>query len=375
MTDLVALDLPLGERLVNEIRHAHDRGRAVCVLDPRLTSTRRQALRDLLAPTHVIDDGGETVLRDGRPVEPGDGLVALTSGSSGVPKAAVLTWTAVIAAAEMTATELARGVPTVWNAVLPAAHIGGFAVLARAVFTDDQVRFGDPHDLAVAAAAGATHVAAVRTHLAREDLSRYHVVLLGGGRPPAELPGNVVTTWGMTETGAGVVYNRRPLPAVHLATDNGELLVRSPTLLRAYRDRPAAFVTGPDGTEGWLRTGDAASLRDGELTVYGRIGDVITTGGEKVWPEDLESVLRAVPGVADVAVIGVTDAEWGERIEALVVTDDAPDAVLRAARAAAEERLGPWAKPKAVHRVAAIPRTEGGKVRRSELAALVARPG
>ena len=97
----------------------------------------------------------------------------------------------------------------------------------------------------------------------------------------------------------------------------------------------------------------------------GRLGFVINTGGEKLWPEELEIVLTCVAGVRDVAVTGVEDSEWGQRIVALVVNDGT--IVDEQLRAVAEEGIGPWAKPKEIRYVAAIPRTSNGKIRRSAL--------
>jgi acyl-coenzyme A synthetase/AMP-(fatty) acid ligase len=92
---------------------------------------------------------------------------------------------------------------------------------------------------------------------------------------------------------------------------------------------------------------------------------VINTGGEKIWPEELEAALSTLPQVADIAVTGVPDAEWGQRVVALVVSSGShlDDEI----RATAEERIGPWAKPKEIRYVTAIPRTSNGKIRRGEL--------
>jgi acyl-coenzyme A synthetase/AMP-(fatty) acid ligase len=95
------------------------------------------------------------------------------------------------------------------------------------------------------------------------------------------------------------------------------------------------------------------------------VGYVINTGGEKLWPEELETVLSALTGVHDVAVTSLDDEEWGERVVALVVGDgtDLDEALI----AIANERIGPWAKPKEIRYVAAIPRTSNGKIMRNEL--------
>jgi O-succinylbenzoic acid--CoA ligase len=367
VSELVALDMPLGEALVDRIRRAHDRGHAVSVIDQRLSAERRQEIVDELAPTRVVDANGTESAWPGRPVEEGDGLLVATSGTSGPPKFAIITWAAVIASAELTTQELYRGRPTVWNACLPPSHIGGFAVLARTIFTDDRLIFGDVAHLDEAPSAGATHVAVVRTHLHRFDLSKYRVVLLGGSKPPLDVPSNVVATWGMTETGSGIVYNGWPLPGVEVAEVEGQLLVRSPTLLRAYRDGSSPLVIGPDGRPGWLATGDGGTVAAGEVRVRGRLEYVITSGGEKIWPEDVETIIGDVAGIVDCAVVGLDDPEWGERLVAFVVVDDPSAALYERVRRATADRLGPWAAPKELRSVDAIPRTDNGKVRRTEL--------
>ena len=96
---------------------------------------------------------------------------------------------------------------------------------------------------------------------------------------------------------------------------------------------------------------------------------MINSGGEKVWPDDLEAALSSVPGVTDVAVTGLEDPEWGQRVVALVVSDAPLDEALRATAA---ERIGPWAKPREVHYVQKIPRTANGKIRRDALARIAA---
>jgi O-succinylbenzoic acid--CoA ligase len=150
-----------------------------------------------------------------------------------------------------------------------------------------------------------------------------------------------------------------------VASVNGELCVRTPTLFRSYRTSPRPRVAGPDGRDDWFPTGDAGTVIDGRVSVRGRIGFVINSGGEKIWPEDLEAVLSTLPTVDDIAITGVSDPEWGQRVVALVVSrgPHLDDAI----RATAEERIGPWAKPKEIRYVTAIPRTSNGKIRRGDL--------
>ena len=136
-------------------------------------------------------------------------------------------------------------------------------------------------------------------------------------------------------------------------------------LLRTYRDG-----TDPKSADGWFATGDLGALdaSSGRLQVFGRAGDLIITGGENVWPEPVEAILGLQPGVADVAVVGRADDEWGQRVVAVVVpADPAHPPSLDVLRAAVKEHIGPWAAPRELELVDAIPRTALGKVRRRDL--------
>jgi O-succinylbenzoic acid--CoA ligase len=211
-------------------------------------------------------------------------------------------------------------------------------------------------------------------------------VLLGGSKAPDDLPANVVTTYGMTESGSGVIYDGVPLDGVEVALalpggafarpggaegaegeGEGEILLRAPMLFRSYRDGGDGRVKGPDGEPTWYATGDAGRLEpDGRLVVSGRLDDVITTGAEKVWPDMVERVLIAHPDVAEVAVWKRLDPEWGERVVAWVVpSDEAPS--LEELRRMVAETIAPWAAPKELVIVDDLPRTAAGKVRRREL--------
>ncbi len=368
MRPLLALDLPLGPELGAAVEACVDRGEAFCVLDRRLSPRRRDEELLALGATAVLDATGRSERAAGRMVDDGVGLVMLTSGSSGAPRAAELSRSALQASATLTQRALDVEGLAVWLPCLPANHIGGLAVLLRAAFTDATLLWGDPERLDEAPARGATHAAVVRAQLTRFGLGGFRRVLLGGARPPDSVASNVVATWGMTETGSGIVYDGAPLPGVEVAAIDGELLVRTPTLFRSYRDGPRPEALGPDGRDDWFPTGDAGSVENGRVTVWGRLGFVINTGGEKLWPEDLEAALATVPGVREVAVTGVTDLEWGERVVALVVSDG--ERLDDALRDAASEALGPWAKPKEIRYVVTIPRTGNGKIRRGDLANL-----
>lgn len=365
VASLLALDLPLGLDLEVALRRCVDESQAFCILDQRVSASRRASELRALGATHLSDASGTTILEAGAEVADEIGLVMLTSGSSGTPKAVELEWAALSASAAITQ-ESVRGVSApVWYPCLPANHIGGLAVLLRAILSDARLLWGDPHELSNAPQRGATHVAIVRAQLFHHDVSGFDTVLLGGARPPSVLADNVITTWGMTETGSGIIYNGRPLRGVEVAAIGGEICVKSPTLFRSYRHAPRPRVVGPDRTDDWFPTGDAGEVNGGVVRVRGRVDYVINTGGEKVWPDDLEAVLASVKGVHDVAVTSRDDDEWGQRIIVLVVADDAD--IDQQLRDAADERIGPWAKPKEIRYVAAIPRTANGKIRRDAL--------
>ena len=273
-----------------------------------------------------------------------------------------------------------------WLACLPLAHIGGLSVVTRSIVTATPLVVMPGFDAKAVEEAGrsgsVSHVALVTTALRRLDPSVFSCVLLGGSKAPAELPPNVVSTYGMTETGSGVVYDGFPLDEVEISvrsadgvfhsavdgdTAEGEILLRAPMLFRCYRDGGDGRVEGIDGAADWFATGDAGRLTaDGTLVVSGRIDDVITTGAEKVWPDLVERVLSAHPDVLEVAVWKRSDPEWGERVVAWVVPkDDAPS--LDDLRELVAEIIAPWAAPKELVIVDDLPRTAAGKVRRREL--------
>ncbi len=374
MPDVVALDLRAGQGFVDALRRTWDAGDAVLPVDPRLPRAAVQRLLDALRPSAVIDEFGSHPRSGGLPSVEGDALVVATSGTTGAPKGVVLTHQAVEASAMASSRRInVDPARDRWVACLPLAHIGGLSVVTRAIATGTPFTLFERFDAAEVdreARLGATLVSLVATALGRMDASRYRSILLGGAAPPERLPDNVVTTYGMTETGSGVVYDGSPLDGVDILIGDGDLgadgevLVRGPMLMRAYRDG-----TDPRLPGGWLPTGDAGRVaEDGVLSVYGRIAEVIVTGAEKVWPEAVEGVLAGHPGVAEVAIWKRPDPEWGERVVAWVVPVDASaPPTLESLRSAVSEHIAPWAAPKELEVVAVLPRTRSGKVQRDGL--------
>jgi O-succinylbenzoic acid--CoA ligase len=205
------------------------------------------------------------------------------------------------------------------------------------------------------------------------DLARFQAILVGGAPIPSALRARaetdgvrVVGTYGLTESCGGVVYEGVPLDGceVRIAEADDEILLRTPTIMRGYR-------LDPNGTadaltpEGWLRTGDAGTLVEGRLAVRGRIDDLIITGGENVWPSEVEEALRPHPAVRDVIVIGQPDPSWGQRIVAIVIPADASaPPTLDDVRAFVAERLARYKAPHDLMLVDSFPTTAMGKVRR-----------
>jgi O-succinylbenzoic acid--CoA ligase len=361
----VALDCA-GETFVAALQRAWENGDAVAPLDPGLPGPARQAVVAALRPTAIVDRRGDrTVLQGGDRVEAGDALVVATSSTTGRPKGVVLTHDAVRASAIATSTRLAvQPDRDRWLACLPLVHVGGLAVVTRALLTGTPLTVHDQFDpdaVVAAAAAGVTLTALVPVALARIDPYAFRAILVGGQAPPLDRPPHVIATYGATETGSGVVYDGLPLDGVELRIEaDGEIAVRAPMLLRCYRDG-----ADPKSADGWYATGDIGRITDGRLHVLGRRDDAIITGGEKVWPAAVERVLSTHVAVAEVAVVGRPDDEWGERVVALVVPrDPAAPPSLEELRATVKEHLPVSAAPRQLDVVEALPRTSSGKVRR-----------
>jgi O-succinylbenzoic acid--CoA ligase len=343
---LVAIDLPGGPGFVDELQRVWDAGDAAFPVDQRLPGDAKRAVC--------------AAMRVGDEVEPGDALVVATSGSTGTPKGVVLTHDAVTASARATSDRLAVRSDDHWLACLPLSHVGGLSVVTRALHAGTKLTVLPGFEVAAVEAAGATLVSLVATALARVDASRFRTIVLGGSRPPDDRPANCVTTYGMTETGSGVVYDGVPLDGVEvdIAAD-GEIRLRAPMLLRCYRDG-----TTPLDHDGWFATGDLGEWRpDGMLHVAGRRGDLIITGGENVWPEAVEAALADHPGVADVMVRGVADPDWGQLVEAVIVPAGDPP-TLDSLRDHVKQRHPGFMAPKRLTIVEALPRTNLGKLRR-----------
>lgn len=392
MAELIAIDLPGGPEFVDHLRKAWGNGNAVLPIDQRLAPPARQRLLDTLSPSVIIDASGSHQRSGGVPVLPGDALVVATSGTTGEPKGVVLTHDAVTASARATNARL--GIDPSrdrWLATLPLAHIGGLAVVTRALASDTPVTVlpsFDPDRTNAAVASGHTRTSLVVTALARVDPAGWQTILVGGSSMPPHLPPNCVRTYGMTETGSGIVYDGVALQGIEITLiDDGEIIVGGPTLFRAYRGAEGPGTADPVGldpkdSDGRFHTGDVGRFSaQGMLEVFGRKGDVMVTGGEKVWPDAVERALaglagsQGLRGVAEFAVAGQPDAEWGSRVTLFVVPSPGQTLPrLAEVRELVKNSIAGFAAPRAIVAVDVMPRTSSGKIDRKLLRALTTGP-
>jgi o-succinylbenzoate---CoA ligase len=342
------------------------------------------------APLAVLPDGPPAVveaalrvLRPEEPLEAGADLVVVTSGSTGNGRAVLLPAAALVASAA--ATHVRLGGPGSWLLALPVSAIAGLQVLCRSIlFGSPPAVLGKGEPLADAVRrmpAGRRYTALVPTQLRRfldeepDGLRSLDAVLVGGAATDAGLLARawregvpVVTTYGMTETAGGCVYEGEPLDGVRVRVTDGVELA-GPTLALGYRLDPVATEAAFAG--GWFRTRDAGALdADGRLTVTGRLDDVVITGGVNVAPAAVEAALREHPDVADAVVFGRPDPTWGQRVVAAVVPAPGATPELPTLRDWVADRLGRPAAPRQLHVLRALPLLHTGKPDRRAVAAL-----
>ncbi|SDT30531.1 O-succinylbenzoic acid--CoA ligase [Friedmanniella luteola] len=340
-----------------------------------------------LPPAPLEQQQAREMLAADQPLEEGVAVVVSTSGSTGRPKGVLLSAAAVVASAR--ATEERLGGPGDWALALPPHYVAGLMVLARAQLggTRAHPAAGDLADLpaVVARMEGRRYLSVVPTQLARAlpqpavagALAGFDAVLVGGGPLPPALAAaagaagvRVVTTYGMSETCGGCVYDGVPLAGVDVAlAEDGRVSLGGPVLFAGYRGRPE--LTAEAVVDGRLRTADRARWLDGRLVVLGRVDDVVVSGGLNVDLAEVERRLRGWPGLAgsDVVVVGVPDPDWGTAVVAVVERADWSDADTAAVRAHLRDDLPAYATPRRVLGRGRLPRTSSGKIDRLRLVA------
>jgi O-succinylbenzoic acid--CoA ligase len=331
-------------------------------------------------------------------------LTISTSGSTGYPKLAMLTRAALRASADATHQRL--GGQGQWLLALPAHHIAGIQVLVRSLvagttpvgmevdggFTSATFARATGEVNSVAKASP-VYTALVPTQLVRllasadgrRALVRFDAVLLGGAPASAGLLAQaralgvrVVTTYGMSETAGGCVYDGRALDVCSVRLeDDGRIRLGGATVAEGYLGDPDLTARSFSrehtalGDTAWFRTDDVGHLEDGTLVVDGRIDDLINTAGLKVVPGVVEAALVRLSSIAEAVVVGSPDAEWGEVVSAAVVlTQGSPAPTVREVRDQLRGILPDHALPRRVAALAELPARGPGKPDRAAIRTL-----
>ena len=356
---------------------------------------------DLEDPASQFGDFGWMKLDD-------DFAIVHTSGTGGRPKAAILTYGNVYQSAVASALKLDTRRNEQWLCVLPLYHVGGLSIVFRSLNYGTAIELVPPGPFDVRevnrilSEHPITLVSLVPTMLQRllDAKTRpwnpqLRLILLGGEAPSPELVERciaeklpIATTYGLTEASSQVatatpdlVYRKpgtvgKPLmfTQVRIRGENGdeavagvpgEILVKGGTVMRGYYNDPDATTQAL--RDGWLHTGDIGYLdEDGDLFILQRREDLIVSGGENIYPAEVERVLRSHPRVAEAVVFGRPDAQWGQRVVALVqpasgasISHDSIGRFLR-------ERLAGYKVPRQIVFVDALPLTASGKIQRRE---------
>ncbi|MDX6337020.1 MAG: o-succinylbenzoate---CoA ligase [Streptosporangiaceae bacterium] len=379
------------QRLLEVLGAALDgTGPALLPVDPRLPAERARALLRALRPatletlegTQRLDPG------DSPAVAPGTAVVIVTSGSTGEPKGVELSAAALRHSARASLDRIGARPGEAWLSCLPPSHISGLQVFVRSLLSGVPPVVLERLDAESAATTGGgallarggglpEYVSLVPTqvrHLldepgGRDALAGFRAILLGGAAVPAGLRAEaaaagarVITTYGMSETCGGCVYDGEPLDGVSAGIGpDGRIRLAGPVLFSAYRGRPDLTAAALEA--GWFVTSDVGEVDgSGRLTVRGRADGMINTGGEKVSADEVASVLEDCPGVREAVVVGRPDPEWGELVTAIVVpADPAAPAGLVVLRGFAGGRLPLYAAPRPVVVVPAVPLLPSGK--------------
>ncbi len=358
------------------------------------------------------------------PCDPGDTCYQLyTSGTTGRPKGVELSHVNLLTSIEAGAEAWGVERDTVNLVAMPFFHIAGSGWgIAGMCFGAESVMLGklDPMEVLRLIEAhritSALFVPAVlqvlnaMPEVQKMDLSSLRTIVYGASpiseevlsRSMALFGCDFLQAYGLTETSGAITVMLpedhdpggprahllrsagRPLGDVELRIvdpetladvaegEVGEVLCRTRQNMKGYWANPEATADAfPEGRDenglGWFRTGDAGSLRDGYLYIQDRVKDMIVSGGENVYPAEVENVLMGHPAVADVAVIGVPSEKWGETVKALVVA--APEAEASEAELIAHcrERIAPFKCPTSVDWLDELPRNPSGKVLKKEL--------
>jgi O-succinylbenzoic acid--CoA ligase len=413
-----AVLLPLSWRLTpaelsHPLRDSH--ARVLLHGSGELTRLARAASADLPETTPIAVDallaGADFSLPrrtcDRQPLDPDTLLLLYTSGTTGAPKGAMLGRSALAASARGAEALLGASEPDRWLLCMPLFHVGGLSILIRACLAGASAVVHARFDPAVVARAldedGITAVSLVPAMLERllevrgdrVSPSGLRLLLLGGAPASIALLERarslgypVAPTYGLTEAASQVATRPpgdemppldgrlQPLPGttVRIVDDEGrtlgpgeagEICVHGPTLMSGYVDQPEATARALQ--DGWLQTGDVGVLdSNGLLRILDRRDDLIVSGGENVYPAEIEGVLCQHPDIVEAAVIARVDARFGARPMAYIVTRGA-EIESEALAAFCRKHLAAYKVPVAFQRIDLMPRNAAGKLLRRQL--------
>ncbi len=394
-----------------------DSGASVLIADPDFAATVDDVRPSLPALREVVlrPDVAALIARADRLAPPAGrpsdaALLCYTSGTTGRAKGAVLTQAALAANAQQSVHMHDLVAADHVLTPIPMFHVGGLNIqttpaLLNGATVTLQERFDPGQWLADVARLRPTlsvlvpaTMAACIAHpaWAETDLSSLHSLTTGSSTVPRPLIDAfherdvpVIQIYGTTETGPVAVYQRREQAFAHVGTtglpgiltemrivdadggdvapgEPGELWLRGPHNFSGYWNN--AEATEAALVDGWFRTGDIGFVDDaGQVVISDRLKDMVISGGENIYPAELEQVLAALPGVVEAAVIGRRDERWGEIPLALVVRAEGADLTEASVLAAFDGQIARFKHPRAVQFVDALPRNVMGKVLKTEL--------
>lgn len=372
------------------------------------------ALREEVVPLELIDIEAPTARGPNTPSPiPRFDLAALhsvvyTSGTTGRPKGAMLTYGNHLWSATASALNLGLRPDDRWLACLPLFHVGGLSILLRSVIygTTAVVHAGfDPTRVNAAIDTEGVTIVSVVANMLQRMLDEHgdrpyppslRCVLLGGGPAPepllqrcAALGVPIVQTYGLTETASQIATLApqdalrklgsagKPLFGAELRIlgetgaecppdEAGEIVVRGPSVTPGYLNR--SDETNAAIRDGWLHTGDLGYLdAEGDLYVLDRRDDLIVSGGENVYPAEVEAILQSHPDVAEAGVYGIDDERWGRAPVAIVVLREGASPDAKALLAHCGKRLAAYKTPKRIEFTDTLPRNAAGKLMRNQL--------
>jgi len=407
-----AVLVPLNTRLTpDELRYQVTQARCALLIHDAAYTDKAHALNvPALVIDHLHDFPDDSPITRTLNLDAPQAIV-FTSGTSGKPKGALLTYANQFYSATASAFRLGVLPDDRWLCCLPLFHVGGLAIVLRSAqygtaiilhngFEVDAVNNAiDTQSVSLVSLVPTMLYRLLETRATQPFPKTLRMILLGGAAATPDLVTRaqalgapIATTYGLTEACSQVATQTpdmtqhkpasvgRAVPFASLrVVDNkgrdvpqgtiGEVWVSGATVMQGYYDD--AEATRKALRVGWLRTGDMGYLdTDGDLWLVQRRSDLIVSGGENIYPAELESALRTHPAVQEACVVGIPSTEWGQQVVAAVVLHEKADE--QTLTAFLRERLGGYKIPRRWLFVDALPLTASGKIARAEVAKLFA---